>query len=214
MITETCVIHPRLLLGAGRAGAAVSTAEAARRSRSSPELGAWAPRVRQGLRDLAHRGQGARAVLTEVRNGRSCSGAGPTSRSGGGGGVEVADWSQGCVFGPPSPADRRAGSLRRGKGDQTGRRRVGDVKSRRRSSLPETASGSKSGKCRPGSRVACSGLVPGNTAKTLRGLWELSVQRGGVLAAEQRRGTAGVSGAGFSGSQLLNGRRRGPWDAN
>ena len=64
MITETCVIHPRLLLGAGRAGAAVSTAEAARRSRSSPELGAWAPRVRQGLRDLAHRGQGARAVLT------------------------------------------------------------------------------------------------------------------------------------------------------
>ena len=99
MITETCVIHPRLLLGAGRAGAAVSTAEAARRSRSSPELGAWAPRVRQGLRDLAHRGQGARAVLTEVRNGRSCSGAGPTSRSGGGSGVEVADWSQGWCSG-------------------------------------------------------------------------------------------------------------------
>ena len=31
MTTETCVIHPRLLLGAGRAGAAGSTAEAARR---------------------------------------------------------------------------------------------------------------------------------------------------------------------------------------
>ena len=27
--------------------------------------------------------------------------------------------------------------------------------------------------------------------------------------AEQRRGTAGVSGAGFSGSRLRNGRRRG-----
>ena len=64
MITETCVIHPRLLLGAGRAGAAGSTAEAARRPRSSPELGAWASRARPGLRDLAHRGQGARAVLT------------------------------------------------------------------------------------------------------------------------------------------------------
>jgi hypothetical protein len=70
MITETCVIHPRLLLGAGRAGAAVSTAEAARRSPSSSELGAWAPRARQGLRDLAHRGQGVRAVLTGGRGGR------------------------------------------------------------------------------------------------------------------------------------------------
>ena len=64
MITETCVIHPRLLLGAGRAGAAGSTVEAARRPRSSPELGAWAPRARQGLRDLAQRDQGARVVLT------------------------------------------------------------------------------------------------------------------------------------------------------
>ena len=45
MITETCVIHPRLLLGAGRAGAAGSTAEAARldgtrrRARGSAVLG-------------------------------------------------------------------------------------------------------------------------------------------------------------------------------
>ena len=120
MITETCVIHPRLLLGAGRAGAAASTAEAARRSPSPSELGAWAPRARQGLRDLAHRGQGARAVLTEVRNGRSCSGAGPTSRSGGGGGVEVADWSQGWFSGLWIFTVRLAVVLRRPNGGQGG----------------------------------------------------------------------------------------------
>ena len=48
-------------------GRGSSTARAARRPRSSPELGAWAPRARQGLRDLAQRDQGARAVLTEAR---------------------------------------------------------------------------------------------------------------------------------------------------
>ena len=43
--------HGGLGLGAGR-----STAKAARRPRSSPERGAWAPRARQGLRGLVQRG--------------------------------------------------------------------------------------------------------------------------------------------------------------
>ena len=200
--------------GLGRAWAGLATARGGLRGGASPACSVRGARASYRLRFLAQTTREALGGSPRSETGRSCSGAGPTSRSGGGGGVVVADWSQGCVFGLPSPADRRAGSLRRGQGGQAGWRCVGDVKSRRRSSLPETASGSNSGKCRPGSRVACSGLVPGNTAKTLRRPWELSVQRGGVLAAEQRRGTAGVSGVGFSGSQLWNGRRRGPWDAN
>ena len=115
-----CVMHWWPQGGGSGLGRGSSTARAARRPRSSPELGAWAPRVRQGLRDLAHRGQGARAVLTEVRNGRSCSGAVPTSRSGGGGGVEVADWSQGWCSGLWIFTVRLAVVLRRPNGGQGG----------------------------------------------------------------------------------------------
>jgi len=62
-----CVTHWRPQGGGSGLGRGSSTARAARRPRSSPELGAWAPRARQGLRDLAQRDQGARAVLTEAR---------------------------------------------------------------------------------------------------------------------------------------------------
>jgi len=54
-------------------------------------------------------------------------------RTRGGGGAELAARSQVCYLGLPGPAERRAGLLRRGQGGQAGRRRVGDVKSRRRS---------------------------------------------------------------------------------
>ena len=190
-----CASHWRQKRGSAGLGGGGATARGGLRGGASPACSVLGARASYRPRFLAQTTREALGGSPRFETGRSCSGAGPTSRSGGGGGVVVADWSQGCVFGLPSPADRRGGSLRRGKGDQSGRRRVGDVKSRRRSSLPETASGSNSGKCRPESRVACSGLVPGNTAKTLRGLWGLSVQRGGVLAAEQRRGgTAGRAG--------------------
>ena len=63
---------------------------------------------------------------------RRCAGL-SAMRTRGGGGAELAARSQVCYFGLPGPAERRAGLLRRGQGGQAGRRRVGDVKSRRRS---------------------------------------------------------------------------------
>ena len=50
--------------GAAGLGGGFSTARAARQQQSSPERGAWAPRVRQGLRHLAQRGLGELGVLT------------------------------------------------------------------------------------------------------------------------------------------------------
>src|SRR6185503_19819285 len=51
--------------GASGLGGGFSTARAARRQQSSPESGAWAPRVHQGLRHLAQRGLGELGVLTQ-----------------------------------------------------------------------------------------------------------------------------------------------------
>ncbi|XP_039851374.1 uncharacterized protein LOC120709791 [Panicum virgatum] len=65
--------------------------------------------------------------LTKVRNGRSCSGAGPTSRSGGSGGVEVADWSQGWFSGLWTFTVRLAVVLRRPNGGQGGPAVAGDM---------------------------------------------------------------------------------------
>ena len=73
-----CVMHWWPQGGGSGLGRGSSTARAARRPRSSPELGAWAPRARQGLLDLAQRDQGAREVLTGARNRveRPCRGGG------------------------------------------------------------------------------------------------------------------------------------------
>ena len=51
--------------GAAGLGGGFSTARAARRQQSSPERGAWAPRVRQGLWHLAQRGLEGLGVLTQ-----------------------------------------------------------------------------------------------------------------------------------------------------
>ena len=51
-----CVTHWRPQGGGSGLGTGPSTARAARRPRSSPERGAWAPRARQGLRGLAQKG--------------------------------------------------------------------------------------------------------------------------------------------------------------
>jgi len=48
-----CVVHWRARTGGAGLGTGSSMARAARRPRSSPERDAWAPRARQGLRDLA-----------------------------------------------------------------------------------------------------------------------------------------------------------------
>ena len=73
-----CVMHWRPQGGGSGLGRGSSTARAARRPRSLPELGAWVPRGRQGLLDLAQRDQGAREVLTGARNRveRPCRGGG------------------------------------------------------------------------------------------------------------------------------------------
>ena len=77
-IAVACVRHWRPQGGGSGLGRGSSTARAARRPRSSPELGAWAPRARQGLQDLAQWDQGAREVLTGARNRveRPCRGGG------------------------------------------------------------------------------------------------------------------------------------------
>ena len=62
-----CVVHWRARTGGAGLGTGSSTARAARRPRSSPERDAWAPRARQGLRDLAQKEIRGSAVLTEAR---------------------------------------------------------------------------------------------------------------------------------------------------
>ena len=64
-ICSARVIHTWPQRGDAGLGKDSSTARAARRQQSSPERGAWAPRVRQGLRHLAQRGQGGLGVLTQ-----------------------------------------------------------------------------------------------------------------------------------------------------
>ena len=59
------VIHTWPQRGDAGLGKGSSTARAARQPRSPPERGAWAPRVRQGLRNLAQREPGGLGVLTQ-----------------------------------------------------------------------------------------------------------------------------------------------------
>ena len=64
-ICSARVIHTWPQRGDAGLGKYSSTARAARRPPSSPERGAWALRVRQGLRHLAQRGPGGLGVLTQ-----------------------------------------------------------------------------------------------------------------------------------------------------
>ena len=98
--------------GLGRAWAGLATARGGLRGGASPACGVLGARASYRSRFLAQTTREALGGSPRLKSGRSCSGAGSTSRSGGGGGVVVADWSQGCVFGLPSPADRCARSLR------------------------------------------------------------------------------------------------------
>jgi len=86
----------------------------------SPASGVVRAELCYGPRNLTQKETEGNGVLTKVRNGRSCSGAGPTSRSGGGGGVEVADWSQGWCSGLWIFTVRLAVVLRRPNGGQGG----------------------------------------------------------------------------------------------
>ena len=90
------------------------------RGGASPACSVLGASASYRLRFLAQTTREALGGLTKVRNGRSCSGAGPTSRSGGGGGVEVADWSQGWFSGLWIFTVRLAVVLRRPNGGQGG----------------------------------------------------------------------------------------------
>ena len=79
-----CVVHWRARTGGAGLGTGSSTARAARRPRSSPERDAWAPRARQGLRDLAQGSREDLACLPRAWNGRSCSARSPALMASGG----------------------------------------------------------------------------------------------------------------------------------
>jgi len=79
-----CVVHWRARTGGAGLGTGSSTARAARRPRSSPERDAWAPRARQGLRDLAQGVRGDLGRLPRTRIGRSCSARSPALMASGG----------------------------------------------------------------------------------------------------------------------------------
>jgi len=98
----------------------LATAGSGLRGGASPACSVLGASASYRLRFLAQTTREALGGLTKVRNGRSCSGAGPTSRSGGGGGVEVADWSQGWFSGLWIFTVRLAVVLRRPNGGQGG----------------------------------------------------------------------------------------------
>jgi hypothetical protein len=81
-----CVVHWRPRTGGAGLGTGSSTARAARRPRSSPERGAWAPRARQGLRDLAQGSREDLGCLPRAWNGRMRRAGVLTTLTGGGGG--------------------------------------------------------------------------------------------------------------------------------
>ena len=64
----------------------------------------------------------------------------------------------------------------------------GKVISRRRRCSPEADPGEIPGEVRVVRGYKGLGRLPGTTTNLLRGLWELAVQRSGVLTAEQRLG--------------------------
>ena len=73
---------------------------------------------------------------------------------------------------------------------------TGGVETRRQWCSPEAGPGEIPGEVRVVRGYKGLGRLPGTTANLLRGLWELAVQRSGVLTAEQRRGEAERRGGG------------------
>ena len=105
-----CVVHWRARTGGAGLGTGSSTARAARWPRSSPERGAWAPRARQGLRDLAQWSREDLGCLPRACNGRMRRAGVPMTLTGGGGG-----WisRSRCWGGPPgswAPRSNTGGS--------------------------------------------------------------------------------------------------------
>ena len=174
--------------GLGRAWAGIATARGGLRGGASPACGVLGARASYRSRFLAQTTREALGGSPRLKSGRSCSGAGSSSRSGGGGGVMVADWLQGCVFGLPSPADRCARSLRGSHGGQQTRSGTRGVGLQRRTGSPPAASGAKPKASRVGVAVAGLGKLLGHR-RSFRGgsgwLWS-----GGAALPRRRRDSA------------------------
>ena len=94
-----------------RAGGMALDGEAALGAGNSPECGAWAPRARQGLRDLAHGIRGALGRLPRARIGPELQRSGVDVEVRRRRGTEFVARSQACSFGRLGPAGRRASTL-------------------------------------------------------------------------------------------------------
>ena len=174
--------------GLGRAWAGLATARGGLRGGASPACGVLGARASYRSRFLAQTTREALGGSPRLKSGRSCSGAGSTSRSGGGGGVMVADWLQGCIFGLPSPADRCARSLRGSHGVSGHGAEPGEWDCGGRTGSPPVASGANPKASRVGVAVAGLGKLLGHR-RSFRGgsgwLWS-----GGPALARRRRGSA------------------------
>ena len=174
--------------GLGRAWAGLATARGGLCGGASPACGVLGARASYRSSFLAQTTWEALGGSPRLKSGRSCSGAGSTSRSGGGGGVVVADGSQVCDFGLPSPADWGARSLRGSHGGQRARSRTRGVGLRRRTGSPPAASGANPKASRVGVAVAGLGKLLGHRRSFRSGsgwLWS-----GGAALAGRRRGSA------------------------
>ena len=94
-----------------RAGGMALDGDAARGAGNSPECGAWAPRARQGLWDLAHGIRGALGRLPRARIGPELQRSGVDVEVRRRRGTEFVAWSQACSFGRLGPAGHRASAL-------------------------------------------------------------------------------------------------------
>ena len=94
-----------------RAGGMALDGEAALGAGNSPECGAWAPRARQGLRDLAHGIRGALGRLPRARIGPELQRSGVDVEVRRRRGTEFVARSQACSSGRLGPAGRRASAL-------------------------------------------------------------------------------------------------------
>ena len=166
--------------------------EAARRRQSSPERGAWAPRVRRGLRHLVQRRPAGLGMLTQglEREETRCRRVG--GELGGDGVAELVDRSLGWSSGLRISTGRRGVVLRRHHGGQRGPGTTGGEGIPGRSGSPELSSGRNSGEVGPDVGDGGLGGVPGAQAKLLRWLGLAGERRSTASTAAQgsRRGGA------------------------
>ena len=152
--------------------------EAALGAGNSPECGAWAPRARQGLRDLAHGIRGALGRLPRARIGPELQRSGVDVEVRRRRGTEFVARSQACSSGRLGPAGRRAIALCSQRGGQAGKNANGGDELRGRRCLSAAA-------LQAGNRRYASGNRAGSAWETPRRLCRSSARLEGSCGAAE-----------------------------